>query len=229
MIHFIGFCQMIQQRTFGMAEGTIPCHIWIRPRNRTLVLPPISALMDKPSLIVVAESIHPRLGSEPGKGWWWSCALSAYYRLHVITTPQAAELCRNEEIPSKDQWIFHHPVTKIEDWAFPRGYIQYGRWLEEALAIAGNIRDRKRIDGLCHVNIGSFRVLPRYDLLGIPYALGPLGGGERSPFRMLAGRKIPFSHRCSEMIRPVLNNSFAPASFTEKNHEGRFPRVGHIP
>ncbi len=165
--------------------------------------------MDKPSLIVVAESIHPHSGSEPGKGWWWSCALSSFYKLHIITTPHATELCRHEEIPQREGWIFHHPETKIENWAFPWGYIQYGRWLGEALAIARNIIAGERIVGLSHVNIGSFRVLPRYDLLGIPYTLGPLGGGECSPFGLLLSRRAPFSHKCSEFTRPILNNAFA--------------------
>jgi len=176
--------------------------------------------MDKPSLIVVAESIHPHLGSEPGKGWWWSCALSSFYRLHIITTPAAAGLCRDEERPRRDGWTFHHPGTRIDNWAFPRGYIQYGRWLAEALAIARNIKDSEHVVGLCHVNIGSFRVLPRYDLLGIPYTLGPLGGGECSPVRLLLSRKAPFSHKCSELARPILNNSFALSPSLRKTMNG---------
>ena len=176
--------------------------------------------MNKPSIIIVAESIHPHLGSEPGKGWWWSCALSKLFKLHIITTSHAAELCRNEEIPQREGWKFHHPLSRIENWNFPTGYIQYCHWLNEALMLSREIICREQIAGLCHVNIGSFRVLPRYDLLGIPYTLGPLGGGECSPVRLLLSRKAPFSHKCSELARPILNNAFALIPSLRKTMKG---------
>ncbi|MEI6377031.1 MAG: glycosyltransferase [bacterium] len=82
-------------------------------------------------------------------------------------------------------------------------------WLDEVMEIAKGIISKEPIKGLCHITLGSFRMLPRYDRLGIPYTLGPLGGGECSPLSLLFSRKAPFSHKCSELARPILNSTFA--------------------
>jgi len=77
------------------------------------------------------------------------------------------------------------------------------------LGICREVITRFPIQGLCHVTLGSFRMLPRYESLGIPYTLGPLGGGECSPLGLSWSRPIPFKDRVTETLRPALNNSFA--------------------
>jgi len=59
--------------------------------------------------------------------------------------------------------------------------------------------------GLHHPTLGSFRILPNYDRLGIPYSLGPLGGGETSPYTLLRGSSMPWRETAKELIRPIIN------------------------
>jgi glycosyltransferase involved in cell wall biosynthesis len=163
----------------------------------------------KPEIIVVALSIDPYKGSEQGKGWWWSCALSEYFRLHLITDERSKGVCKNESIVDREGWTFHTIQKEITTWKFPTGYIQYLAWLKVAMTVSRQLAGQFPICGLCHITLGSFRFLPRYDQLGIPYAIGPLGGGECSPLRYTWGRPAPFQHKITETLRPVINNSFA--------------------
>jgi glycosyltransferase involved in cell wall biosynthesis len=52
-------------------------------------------------------------------------------------------------------------------------------------------------------------MLPRYDLCGVPYTLGPLGGGEATPWRFLRTARLPAGPLLSEFFRPWLNNAAA--------------------
>ncbi|HEX7260202.1 MAG TPA: glycosyltransferase, partial [Luteolibacter sp.] len=140
--------------------------------------------------------------------WWWATALSQFFHLHVITQKPDVDACLKALGPEAEDWTFHSTVTEMETWAFPQGYIRYWQWAEEALSIAGKIQAAHPIKGLCHVILGSFRVLPRYDRLGLPYTVGPLGGGECAPPRYLQGRSAPWRHRLVETIRPLANSAF---------------------
>jgi glycosyltransferase involved in cell wall biosynthesis len=59
--------------------------------------------------------------------------------------------------------------------------------------------------GLHHPNPGSFRILPAYHSLGIPYTLGPLGGGEVAPFSFLRSANLPLKQLGIESLRPMIN------------------------
>ena len=168
-----------------------------------------SEIATKPEIIVVALGIDPHRGSEPGKGWWWSCALSEYFRLHLVTQELSSRACKKESIVEKEGWTFHATQREITTWKFPRGYLDYLAWLNEALAISRQVTAQFPICGLCHISLGSFRFLPRYNQLGIPYTIGPLGGGECSPLRFTWERPVPLQHQIAETLRPVINNSFA--------------------
>lgn len=165
--------------------------------------------MNKPNLIAVASTVHPNLGSEPGKGWWWSCGLSRYYKLHIITQKDSLEYCRDQELPRREGWTFHPTARSVTTWKVPTGYLQYAKWLEEVVTIAGELIRSRPFAGLCHITLGSFRMLPSYQRLGIPYTVGPIGGGECSPMHLLWSRDAPLSHRVGETMRPLLNGAFA--------------------
>jgi len=168
-----------------------------------------SEIATKPEIIVVALSIHPHRGSEPGKGWWWACALSSHFRLHLVTQEHSREWCDHQSIVKSDGWSFHTTPIHVTSWKFPTGYRQYLAWLKEVMAVSRQVMEQFPIQGLCHVTLGSFRFLPRYDRLGIPYTIGPLGGGESSPLRITWKRPVPFQDKIKETLRPVINNSFA--------------------
>jgi glycosyltransferase involved in cell wall biosynthesis len=164
--------------------------------------------MKKPNLILISESISPTGGSEPGKGWWWSCALSKYFQLHIITNHHSFEKCRNQKYVLDNKWIFYPTDYEITSWKFPWGLLQYRKWLAEALRIAETI-NRENLAALHHVILGSFRYLPSYEKLKIQYILGPLGGGETTPWSLILHRPVPLNHKITEIFRSLFNYSFA--------------------
>jgi glycosyltransferase involved in cell wall biosynthesis len=166
-------------------------------------------MKSKPNLIVVASTVHPNLGSEPGKGWWWSSALSPFYRLHIITQKDSLRYCEGEALPIRDEWTFHPTSRSVTTWKIPTGYMQYARWLGEVMGIARSLIREIPVAGLCHLTLGSFRILPPYQRLGIPYTVGPIGGGECSPMPLLWSRNAPVAHKVSETLRPLVNGAFA--------------------
>lgn len=147
------------------------------------------------------------LGSEPGRAWAWACALSRRHRLHVIAPATVVERCRNEEAAA--EWHWHptrapHPAH--EGMAY---YRDYARWCREVPAVVRALATRVRPAGVHHIALGSFRVLPRYDRCGLPYSLGPFGGGEVTPRELLSTARLPPGPWLSEFARPWLNHAAA--------------------
>lgn len=165
--------------------------------------------MHKPHVIVIALALDPHRGSEPGKGWWWATALSHFFHLHIVTRAANIPPCHEALAGNDSGWSFHPARTSLENCSSTFGYYRlYRKWLNEALGIAGQIHHSHAIDGLVHLTLGSFRILPRYERLGIPYVVGPLGGGECSPAGFLKNRSAPLKHRLVESARPLANGLF---------------------
>lgn len=158
----------------------------------------------KPHIIVVALSVNPHGSSEPGKGWWWINALKPFFTVHLITRVVNAPKIR--EVTGADEEFYLHCLERTVDFSNPlKGYLQYRGFLQDALEACGKIQREFPIAGLCHLTLGSFRILPRYDKLGIPYTVGPVGGGECTPPGMLWSRPVPFGHKLAEALRPAIN------------------------
>ena len=167
----------------------------------------ISPADDRPPLLFVAVDMGRHFGSEPGKSWAWACALARHYRLHVVTAPAVAERCRPE--PLAADWSWHttrasHPTSSGLTY-----YREYARWCRDATELIRRVVPQIRPVGLHHITLGSFRMLPRYDLCGLPYTLGPLGGGEATPWAFLSTARLPPGPWLSELVRPWLNRAAA--------------------
>src|SRR5690606_27221944 len=90
---------------------------------------------EKPHLIVVAEGIHPKWGSEHGKGWWWSSALSKYFQLHIVCSEVYVAEASSHEEAIANQWRFYPVENTITTWKYGIGYFQYMLWLDRALEV----------------------------------------------------------------------------------------------
>lgn len=170
-------------------------------------MPDIVADDARPPLVLVAVDMARHGGTEPGKSWAWACALARHYRLHVVTAPAVAERCRNEPLAANWHWhVTHAPQPGSMGLRY---YRDYARWCREATEVVRELVPRVRPLGLHHITLGSFRVLPRYDRCGVPYAIGPVGGGETTPWEILRSARLPFRASISEFVRPWLNNAAA--------------------
>jgi len=159
---------------------------------------------ERKRLIVVSMAFNRHLGSEPGKGYHWTTALSRIYDVHLIHAPEARFDFEDANLSAVHRW----PTEKgVSSWQGLGGYVEYYRWCGAVFKKCQMLLKQFPIAGLHHVTIGSFRLLPRYDRLGIPYSLGPLGGGEYTPKEILPDCGLPFKERLTERIRPIINRA----------------------
>jgi len=160
--------------------------------------------VSKPKLIVCCPDPHPDAGSEPGKAFAWTRALATRFEVHVFCLKTAAANCKRH--PDSANWVFHeieHPYPHKN--SFFSFYCWYKRWCDLLIPeIQAKLEAIKPV-GLHHPTLGSFRILPRYDVLGIKYTLGPLGGGEYVPASFAISSHLPIRELCKELTRPGLN------------------------
>lgn len=161
----------------------------------------------RPPLVLVAVDMARHGGTEPGKSWAWACALARRYRLQVVTAPAVAERCRTE--PLAADWSWHVTRAAQPGSMGLRYYRDYARWCREATEVIRELVPRVKPVGLHHITLGSFRVLPRYDRCGVPYTIGPVGGGEATPRELLGTARLPWGPWLSELTRPWLSNASA--------------------
>ena len=164
------------------------------------------------NILINAYAVSPNWGSEQGMGWNWVINLAKYCRLDVITEGEWRDEIEKalQALPQKDNLIFHYlPVSdKIRkmcwnqgDWRF---YWYYERWQKRALKKAREICKSKKIDVLHQLNMIGFRE-PGYlwEIKGIPFVWGPIGGMELMPMAYLQG--VPLKQRLFNRLKNVIN------------------------
>ena len=163
--------------------------------------------MEKPVLILTAIGIRSDMGSEPGKAWVWANALAKFYRLEVLTLPSSKR--HFDERGTPEGWRVHSVGEEFAPGPARAYYAAYRRWCTQALETCHALVRAGPVVGLHHVTLGSFRVLPRYDRLGILYTIGPLGGGESIPWSLLPQLRLPPREMAVEAARSPINYAFA--------------------
>src|SRR5690349_19890162 len=109
-------------------------------------------------VLIVAAACNPEKGSEPGLGWGWVEALSAYHNLWVIAgeregNREAIE-CRfasNQEMRRNVRFYFlpSNEWTPACRWFPPLYYHRHRRWHVRAFELAQQLC-REREFHLCH-------------------------------------------------------------------------------
>ncbi len=159
---------------------------------------------NKPKLLVTALSATPFSGSEPGKAFNWTLALSKFFEVHVLLLPDKVDGCRESGLCG--EWIFHPLDLDGPTKGGIPFYIWYAKWCHAVIAKSQELLAKQSYVGLHHPVLGSFRMFPRYDCLGIRYSLGPLGGGETTPQGLLKDSGFPLLTQAIEFARPMANN-----------------------
>jgi glycosyltransferase involved in cell wall biosynthesis len=176
-------------------------------------------------ILLSAYACEPDKGSEPAVGWNWMLALvEGGHEVFVITRSNNASSIQAEieksSIPVTP--IYYDLPSWCRRWKrWPDGlYFYYLLWQLGAYYRARTIHQAEHFEVVQHITFVTFRQPSFMGRLGIPFILGPVGGGETSPRQLRQG--FNWSGRLTELVRdmlirmaridPLMNQTFAKAS-----------------
>lgn len=156
------------------------------------------------NILLSAYGCSPILGSEPGVGWRWASILAQRNQVTLLTHPFFEEAINAElkERPCPNlQLVYYEPqglgIRRKKGELNSRLY--YIAWQVGAYRRARQLCLKQQFTLSQHITWGTFRFPSFLGLLEIPFVFGPVGGGEKSPARLLVG--MPFKERAREMLR----------------------------
>jgi glycosyltransferase involved in cell wall biosynthesis len=162
-------------------------------------------------ILLSAFAFSPLLGSECGVGWHWAVAMARHHEVTVLThdwfrTDVQAWLAREPVANLKVEYFHVEPF-----WApFKRSHLDahsYSvHWKRRLAAFAKTLQARDNYDLIHHLTWGSIRYPSWLGTVGKRYIAGPLGGGERAPWRFYQG--VPWRARLKEVVRDMVLYSF---------------------
>jgi glycosyltransferase involved in cell wall biosynthesis len=186
-------------------------------------------------LLLSAIACHPHWGSEGHVGWAVVNALSAKHNLTVLTHSQSIgdiqSAVRNNPTLSRVRfigigqvvtWHQNRTLARLQSWR------QYATWCREAHKIASELVASEEYDLGHHVTYSTWRQISPLSNLGIPWVLGPVGGGESFPtafsgclslqsrlFEMAREASSRLAMRSAKLRRSIRSASFVLASTPE--------------
>jgi glycosyltransferase involved in cell wall biosynthesis len=177
-------------------------------------------MAERLKVLLSAYACEPGRGSEPEVGWQWALHLAQHHDVTVLTRSNNREPIER----GLADWPGPHPKfvyfdlsPRWQHWK-KRGLpvaLYYFRWQRAAARFAADLIPQFNL--VHHLTFNSFRQPGAWRTCGKPILLGPLGGGQICPWRLMGdfGRAWP-----GEMFRSLtvkLNglNPFARASFRD--------------
>lgn len=161
-------------------------------------------------LLLSAYACEPERGSEPGVGWNWAIELAALgHDVWVLTRAnnrQRIERALESHDCARRPTFLYFDLPRWAAW-WKRGgqgvQLYYYLWQIGALRVARQAHAKVQFEAVQHLTFGVFRQPSLMGRLGIPFVLGPVGGGERTP----PGLRGVFSRteRMVEWLRDLAN------------------------
>lgn len=170
--------------------------------------------MQSLKLLMSAYACEPGKGSEPGVGWRWALETAALgHEVWVITRENNRSgiermLQRKHELPCPVRNL-HFVYYDLPAWArwWKRGrhgvHLYYLLWQWDAWLRAKALHEEQQFDAVHHITFGVTRHPSFMGRLGIPFIVGPLGGGENAPLRLR--QHLSFIGQIKEAVRDVVN------------------------
>ena len=149
-------------------------------------------------ILLSAFACHPHQGSEPGVGWHWAIEIAKLgHEVWVLTHTEnkvaiEAVLENLPTLSGKLHFIYYRVPKWLGWWRRDqRGiYPYYVLWQWGAYRFIKKIQERELFDLVHHITYGGVRVPSFMGGLGIPFIFGPVGGGERAPWRLRFGYSL---------------------------------------
>ncbi len=162
-------------------------------------------------VLLSAYACEPNLGSEPGIGWGWTCELARLgYDVWVLTCAShhqkgiEAELSKTPPMPNV-HFVFYD-IPKVWRWWHTggRGIRTHNfLWQWGAYRVAKRLHREMPFDLVHHITWGGLRQPSFMGNLGIPFVFGPVGGGEKAPWRLRIG--YPLRGWALDAVRDLMN------------------------
>lgn len=141
-------------------------------------------------VLLSAYACEPGKGSEPGVGWRWAIEIAR--RGHQVTVLTRANnranieagVAADPDYPTTIQFAYFD----LPSWALRLKrragvvLLYYAFWQWGAYRLAKRLHKTQRFDLVHHLTFVTIRNFSLMGRLGIPFVLGPVAGGETSPF-----------------------------------------------
>ncbi len=160
-------------------------------------------------ILLSAYACEPGKGSEPGVGWHWATELARLgHRVDVLTRANnrasiEAALARD---PMPGLSFHYYDLPRWAMW-WKRGrrnyHLYYSLWQRGAYRLARDLVKTRHYDLVHHLTFGIFRQPSLMGRLGLPFVLGPVGGGESIPKQLRGG--YPLKRKATEFVRECGN------------------------
>jgi glycosyltransferase involved in cell wall biosynthesis len=157
-------------------------------------------------VLVSAYACEPNQGSEQEVGWQRALHMLALAdEVWVITRANNQQAIEADSLSHTSglHFIYYDLPwwalkLKKQAWFLPIYFIfwQYG-----AYRLVRRHHREKSFDCVYHVTFASLKFASFMGRLGIPFVIGPVAGGERTPFRLR--RSMPFVDKVTELLRDL--------------------------
>ncbi len=142
-------------------------------------------------ILMSAYACEPNKGSEPGIGWRWALETAKLgHEVWVITRinnrePITRGLSQYGK-PKNLHFIYYDLPVWVRWWKRgPFGvHLYYILWQWGAYKRASQLHAEQQFDAVHHITFGVTRHPSLMGRLGIPFIVGPMGGGERAPIAL---------------------------------------------
>lgn len=147
-------------------------------------------------IVAFAPACSPLRGSEAGAGWLWARLVASLGETWVITRPRNREAIEAAlpGLAERDQ--LHFVYAEVRGWpkAWRRGKgrssIDYLLWQPVAAREARRLHEEIGFDLAWHLTFANAWLGSLAGRAGPPFVYGPVGGGVRNPWRLIAGHGL---------------------------------------
>lgn len=158
-------------------------------------------------LLLSAYACMPGVGSEPGVGWRWAMHLARTHEVVVITHERFRSAIEAHIRAHRDarypEFRYHDtPILKMVRFNGATAIPKYFVWQFTVMPLARRLTREFKFDLAVHITMCTFRYPSWMGFLGVPFLIGPVGGGESAPRALLAG--LPLFERGFEAVRSAL-------------------------
>jgi len=160
-------------------------------------------------ILLSAYACEPNKGSEAGIGWNWVLEIAKRgHNVTVITRSNNEEVIKGffllNKKPNNLNFVYFDLPKSILFFKKVIGvYGYYIIWQLLILNKAFLLHKKIKFDLAHHITFGSIRMNSYLWLLGVPFFLGPVAGGEHSPKALL--KSMPLKNRGFENLRLFSN------------------------